>query len=120
LREYEQRGGTVTRDSAGTPRTAGGLMMPCSIGESEAAVSCRPTVSKYPIPPGGATLVLGCDGLFDYLSSNDVAHVVSSTEAGEGVEALAPRLAKAAFVQGSQDNISAMVVRIPPRQAPAV
>lgn len=115
LREYQQRGGTVTRDPAGTPRTAGGLMVPCSIGEREVAVTARSTVSKYPIPPGGTTLVLGCDGLFDYLSSNDVARVVSSQKGEEQVEALAPRLAKAAFAQGSTDNISAMVVRIPPR-----
>jgi serine/threonine protein phosphatase PrpC len=109
LSGYLQRGGIPVRDSFGIMRTPAGLMMPRSLGERDAAVSCRASVTKYPIPEEGTTLVLGCDGLFDVLSSDDVAHIVHSEDYG----LVSEKLVEEAFINGSEDNISVLVVRIP-------
>jgi len=114
LRGYEQRGGSRKWDSVGHVwRTRGGLMIPRSLGETgDDAISVRASVTKYVLLQGETFLVLACDGLFDVLSSNEVGEIVRLRKKGEGPKELSERLVQAAFAQGSDDNISAMVVSL--------
>ena len=111
-KEYEARGGKLEFHSdEQTWRTEPmGLNMTHSIETRDPAIISRANVTKRLIPTEeGLDLILGCDGLYDALSDKEVAEVARSE--GNASE----RLVRSAYASGSIDNISAMVVRIPPR-----
>lgn len=68
---------------------------------------------------GSAVLVLACDGLWDYLSTDEVNSVLSSALDREGAEEGAPDLQGAALalvdealLSGSGDNVSVLLVEL--------
>ena len=64
------------------------------------------------LPTDECTLVLACDGLWDVLSSEEVAQIVGdSEEAGADVHALAVKLRDFGYSMNSFDNISVAIVK---------
>lgn len=62
---------------------------------------------------GGAELILVCDGATDVASTADIAGFVSRSQGT--VAEKAERLVKAALCSGTRDNVTAMVVKLPPQ-----
>lgn len=113
-REVTKRGGAVGQDKHGVWRTSGGfgITLARSIGErNEKGVSAQAIVSKYQLSSKINTLVLGSDGLFDVLSSCDVGAIVRKCSSDSPLR-ISALLVQAAFASGSEDSITAMVVKL--------
>jgi serine/threonine protein phosphatase PrpC len=118
LRGIQHRGGTIatdgiTRDPIGVKKGDSRLAPGRSIGDRDfTGITPLATISRFPIPKEGVNLVLGCDGVFDMLSSDDVGRLVNNSNFTTPVEK-ATAIVQSALVAGSSDNISALVVAIP-------
>lgn len=115
-RGVERRGGVVALDECGMPRTGGGLGMNLarSIGDlDEAGISARASITSFPLHDEPTWLIIGTDGLFDTLSSDDIGYLVQRLQP-IGAEELVTSLVEASFASGSEDNISALAVSFSP------
>lgn len=101
--------------------SGGGTMLgtPRSIGDHElvGAVTARPKITKYTIPPDTDTskwkLVQCCDGVFDTGSSKQVGDLVHSLSIeGSKNDKIAKKIVHAALANGSRDNITAVVTSL--------
>ena len=105
------RGGFVTRFGGGAARVNGVLAVTRALGDREVAdvISSTPDVARAAFgASGGATLVLACDGLWDYVADDTVAALLAA--AGNEREA-AETLRNYAYAHDSTDNISVLVIR---------
>jgi serine/threonine protein phosphatase PrpC len=106
IKGYENRGGdlikTKTSVRSGHSRQIG--------DRDQTGCSCKAKVMRYHVPSEGTNLVLACDGVHDVLSSEDLAGICRSTEF-KTTTGVASAAVKASYGMGSDDNISAMVVR---------
>ncbi|MGR3952208.1 MAG: PP2C family protein-serine/threonine phosphatase [Chlamydia sp.] len=111
-------GGQVTKDGKrvllmNNMPMAGGLSVARAIGDHDyKAISSKAEVTKYDIH-GPMHLVLGCDGIFERLTSEQVG-IFAQTRLKEGspLETISNDLVKLAFASGSTDNISAIIMKI--------
>jgi serine/threonine protein phosphatase PrpC len=71
-----------------------------------------PDVTVKEIPIDGMSIVLGCDGLWDYIDPGSVCNIIRSIR--DPVRA-AKLLQDYAFASGSHDAISVIVMNIPTR-----
>jgi serine/threonine protein phosphatase PrpC len=113
-RGIEKRGGRV-EEVRGVPRINGRLAVARAIGDHHlnGAVSARPKVTVKPLSEirPGSHLILCCDGVYDVASTRDVvraAHENRALSAGE----LARNIVYSAYQSGSEDNLSAMVIKL--------
>jgi serine/threonine protein phosphatase PrpC len=102
------------------PLSVVGLSCASSIGdkgligpEGICCVPARPKVTKYPLPRSGY-LIIGCDGLFDVASTDDVGiKAMDYYEEREfSVRKMAEALGCAAVNSKTEDNVSAIVVKL--------
>lgn len=114
-RGAERRGGQVIHWGVYRVQKGGSsaLAIGRAVGHDEegSGVNPRAKVIKYSLqnlPPGRNFLLVGCDGLWDVASSQNVAGTVHSLE--ETPENIARRLVHQAYAAGSTDNISALVL----------
>lgn len=80
------------------------------------SVNTRPKIIVFPLhllPPGSNQLVIGCDGVFDAISTVDAASTLHQDMLeGDCVEEAAIKMVKRAYDKGSSDNISALIVAL--------
>ena len=94
------------RNSPGCAQGDGNGLEDRDVGEGKTDSS-----TCFGIPQDRSILILGCDGLFDALSTDDVGALVQKCS-HDTPEQLSELLVKAAFASGSEDNISAIVLRL--------
>jgi len=111
----EHRGGKVfSKRANGTQRVNGRLAIARSIGDHNiGAISARPKITVYPLSEilNGNHLILACDGIYDVSSTRQVAAAVQAHKDLPSAE-LAKNIVHSAFVAGSGDNLSALVVKL--------
>lgn len=119
-RGAERRGGAVIQGVGGTSRVMGTGPLAYSLAravghdEETSGINPRAKVIKYSIPKEarkGSFLVIGCDGLWDIVSTNDVAATVRAHAHATPAE-IAAILTKKAYQTGSLDNITVLVVAL--------
>ncbi len=110
-------GGTV--QFFGVWRVQGVLAVSRAIGDRmlKPYVISSPEVTRYTVTPHDQYLVLATDGLWDVLSSTEVASVLSCLP-DNSAAAAAQLLVKEALTRGSTDNITALVVDLTQPQYP--
>lgn len=83
-------------------------------------VTCFPDIDVWTRTPGDELLVLGCDGVWDVMSSQEGVDLVRQIllTGEENMEQVAEELIDIALQKGSRDNISAVVVKFPGAPAP--
>jgi serine/threonine protein phosphatase PrpC len=117
----ERRGGRVEEGKSG-PRLYSGMEgtgSARSIGDMKLyGVTPRAKVTRCKIPPEGGRLILGCDGLYERMSTHEVGQLTQH-RGFKNPEEKAQALVYGSFAMGSEDNISAMVVDIPAKKPTA-
>lgn len=112
-RGIKNRGGWV--EYLEIPRVNGCLGVARAIGDHElnGAVSARPKITKIPIKKikPGSHLILTCDGVYDVASTRQIGRAVHENRNLNPME-LAKNIVYSAFHAGSNDNLSAMVIKI--------
>jgi protein phosphatase 1L len=120
-RKIESLGGFVEERAFGPQAVNGILAVARAIGDKalvgktrKAVVSPDPKITNYALDDfKEGYLVLACDGLYDVATSNEVGKAIKEmADSGETEENMAKRLVQAAIVQGSTDNVSAMVIKL--------
>lgn len=98
--KIREKGGFVANG-----RVNGTLGVSRSLGDFYlgATISAEPFVKTIPFPQKNSVVVMGCDGLFDELSDEEVLAFTK-------VHTRAEALRDAAFLLGSDDNISCFVL----------
>ena len=82
-----------------------------SLGDADmrgSGVTPSPEVSSVELGQGDVALILGCDGLWDTLTLGEAARLVAETVKQPAM--LASRLVEVALSEGSDDNVTALVV----------
>jgi len=73
----------------------------------------EPAVATVESVPAGSILLIACDGIWDVLTTEDVAAALAAPPSPEETAAeCAKRILKTAYDKGSQDNLSVMVIRL--------
>ncbi|KAL8427459.1 hypothetical protein Efla_003906 [Eimeria flavescens] len=133
MMRVRQAGGSVVHTAMGVWRIDGRLALSRSFGDfrMKARADLLPSQQKVVALPhkrtlrvrAGDVLVFACDGVFEAQGmdwsfvANFVATQLNAT--GGNLEETAMRLVTTAYLLGSCDNISAMLVRISPTSFPA-
>lgn len=97
-------------------RVLGVLAVARALGDHslKSYVTAAPHVATYEVPDtrrGRATLVLGCDGVWDVSSDDEVSKFVDARRAeGLAAHAIADAIVAEAVRRGSSDNVTAVVV----------
>ena len=116
-----KRGGVVigTRVCDKETYSRGGLSTSRTIGDHivQGAVSARSKVTCLPVTEEmqGAHLMVGCDGIFDNATSDQVAqliHHLKKTNPNISSAEIAAEIVSHAYHAGSSDNLSAIVVPV--------
>lgn len=107
--------GIYTRDGfVQSGRVGGNLAVARALGDADIeGLSARPKITKVPLLSieEGSHLILTCDGVFDVGSTKQIVDAVHEHKQ-ESAETLAKGIVAGAFLAGSTDNISALVVKI--------
>eukprot|EP00727_Mastigamoeba_balamuthi_P012006 m51a1_g7428 putative protein phosphatase domain containing protein (885) ;mRNA; r:34385-38482 len=114
-RAVQARGGMVS--SGAEPRVNGVLSLTRALGDRELAgvLSAEPAVARLASYSWtDSTLIIGCDGLWDHVTDEEVASVLRAIPSPE---AAAMQLRDTAFMNGSTDNITVLVIKpdLPPQ-----
>lgn len=113
-RGIEKRGGTVVNVD-GIPRVNKVLAVARAIGDHElqGAISARPKMTVTPLSAirPNSHLILCCDGIYDVARTVDVVKAVHEHR-HDSPGVLAKNIVHSAYLAGSQDNLSALVVKI--------
>lgn len=115
-RGIEKRGGFVDVEGD-APRINGILAVGRAIGDASVGpgVSSRPKITQINLSQihPGSHLVLACDGVYDVASTRQVGNAVSKRGLFEPHPlTIAKNLVFSSYQAGSQDNLSALIVRI--------
>lgn len=111
----ESSGGYVSRGSGGVWRVQDSLAVSRAFGDADMRpwVTCEPEVTRLPITPDCAFLVLASDGLWTKVSNQEAVDAVARSSGGgnAGVSMdSCKELVAMARSRGSRDDITAMVV----------
>jgi serine/threonine protein phosphatase PrpC len=110
----EKRGGCV-EEVRGVARINRRLAVARAIGDHHlnGAVSARPKVTVKPLSEirPGSHLILCCDGVYDVASTRDVVRAAYENRVLSAGN-LARNIVYSAYQSGSEDNLSAMVIKI--------
>jgi protein phosphatase 1L len=108
------RGGFVV-ERGPVHRVCGVIAVARALGDHdlEGAMSARPKITAIPLKEirAGSHLMLGCDGIFDVASTRQVGRAIQENRAAPE-EVLAKNMVYSAFMAGSQDNLSGMVLKL--------
>lgn len=127
-------GGQLKADSSGVLRVEGVLMVSRSIGDSylKKFVTGHPSTHVYKIctsrpkspgidptnalndEPGDIFLVLGTDGLFDYIQPSEMAKLLSECHNVDEVRSCCETAVCTALARGTEDNITILVAPLVP------
>ena len=99
----------------------GDLSVSRSFGDMDAApfVTHKPEIFKYSLSKGDKFIILGCDGLWDVINSQDAVNFVLEklndeedivSMSGHSKKNIAHELAKCAIKKGSTDNVSIIII----------
>ncbi len=92
-------------------RVNGRLAVARAFGDFNVGViSARPKITKTKLPSKGH-LVLACDGVWDVGSTRQVAQAIYKNRTSTPID-LAKNIVHSAFLAGSMDNLSALVVKL--------
>jgi protein phosphatase 1L len=77
-------------------------------------VTATPDVKVVDLTPDDWAVMMGCDGIFDVLSDQEVANVLFKAMVSDGLDPVgaAKAVVQAAFKSGSRDNLTAIVMRL--------
>lgn len=77
-------------------------------------IICEPSTTKYKVPSSNdAFIILGCDGVWDELSDTEACSIVHKfSSQNDNLHSLSSVVRDFAYFLGSDDNISAMVVKL--------
>eukprot|EP01116_Phalansterium_solitarium_P020835 TRINITY_DN627_c0_g1_i1.p1 TRINITY_DN627_c0_g1~~TRINITY_DN627_c0_g1_i1.p1 ORF type:complete len:621 (+),score=214.55 TRINITY_DN627_c0_g1_i1:221-2083(+) len=110
---------TLNKFGASTSRLQGVLAVSRAIGDFalEPYISAEPYVHEISLggPSKNHFLIMACDGLWDMINDKEAANMIAGIA---DPEKAAIRLRDHAFQQGSDDNISVIVIRFPPLVLP--
>ena len=116
-RRIEEAGGSVYYD--GSDYRIKDLSVSRAVGDIDAEpyVISKPEVYKYKIEKNDKFIVLGCDGLYDYLSNQDIVNFILNEYYDETLSNkinkkmnIAKKLGEYAIHNGSTDNITVIIV----------
>ena len=99
----------------------GDLSVSRSFGDMDAApyVTHKPEIFKYSLSKGDKFIILGCDGLWDVINSQDAVNFVLEklndeedivSMSGHSKKNIAHELGKYAIQKGSTDNVSIIII----------
>ena len=116
-RRIEQMGGIIKTSPNDDPRICD-LSVSRAFGDIDATpyVTHVPQPYKYKLEKNDKFMVIGCDGLYDVLSNQDIVNFIlneyynSSFDKINAKSDIAKKLAEYAINKGSQDNVSVIVV----------
>ena len=99
-----QLGGFVTEKG----RVMGDLAVARSLGDCASApyVTSKPFIQDVEITPEDEFMVIGCDGVYDVFTDQEVVEIVKKSPSDNA----ATLLRDYAYLHGSNDNISCIVV----------
>jgi protein phosphatase PTC1 len=108
-----QAGGQITRSQNDVARVRGELAVARSLGDTRLKewVIAEPSIREVVLRQGDERLIMGCDGLWDWLSDQcavDLLRQRHPTDAAAASEILV----KEALQRGSDDNITVIVVNL--------
>lgn len=105
----EQQGGYVLYN-----RVLGRLAVSRAFGDKglKDFVTSEPEVTVTRLEPGDEYLLLGCDGLWDVADADRAAQVVRAYVETKGLDGAARALTTFAVCNGSNDNVTALLVRL--------
>eukprot|EP01116_Phalansterium_solitarium_P009143 TRINITY_DN23177_c0_g1_i1.p1 TRINITY_DN23177_c0_g1~~TRINITY_DN23177_c0_g1_i1.p1 ORF type:complete len:335 (+),score=67.77 TRINITY_DN23177_c0_g1_i1:197-1201(+) len=94
-----------------TKRVNGMVAVSRAIGDFavEPQISCEPFLNEAPLSADDEFLILACDGVWDEIDDQGAVDIVRSEP---DLQRAARTLRDAAFLRGSDDNISVVVVRL--------
>jgi serine/threonine protein phosphatase PrpC len=110
-------GGQITQSPGDDPRVVG-LSVSRSVGDLDAYpyVVPEPDLYKYKLTDDDKFIVLGCDGLYDYCTPDDIVTFIlkkcydPTTQKRINVPDIAKLLAEYAIEKGSTDNVTVIIV----------
>ena len=105
---------------AGNPK----LAIPRAFGDHTIrGISARTKVTKKPLSEiqPGSRLILACDGLWDFASTDEVGAASKLARDKElSCVHTARTLVESAYKTGSEDNLTALVIQMPPKKSPKI
>lgn len=109
----EKMGGEVYKDSESVYRI-GDLSLSRAFGDGDNApyISQKPDIFYKKITKQTKYIVMGCDGLWDVISSEEIGQVIGELIKQLKPDNLAVELAKLAIEKGSTDNVSVIVIEV--------
>ena len=110
-RRIRQAGGRITRWQNDVPRVSGELAVTRSLGDTQLKdwVIAEPSIREVALRQGDERLIMGCDGLWDYLSDQCAVDLLRQRHITDAASA-SELLVKEALRRGSDDNITVIVV----------
>ena len=119
LRSVIKRGGDGNGKRVYNPKTGEGrISTGRALGDTVAGgiLPARPKITSYPLDEvKDATLVQGCDGVFDVATNDQVSQLVQDCLADNpaaSTESIASQIVTKSYQAGSTDNITALVVPV--------
>jgi len=113
LRGIQHRNGTVVQRDV--PRVNGSLAVARALGDFglKGAVSARPKITVQPLSTiqPNSHLILACDGIYDVGSTKQIVQGVHAHR-NASPKTLAEDIVFSAYKAGSDDNLSALVVKL--------
>jgi len=105
----QKLGGLVTENG----RVAGVLGVSRALGDKlfQPFVSAAPQMKEFDLQQDDPFVVMGCDGVWDIFSDQEAVDLLIDIKNPEKAAAV---LRSSAYVAGSKDNISALVIRLQP------
>jgi len=112
----KKSGGTVTRITTKQGKTIsrvnGMLSVSRALGDTflQPYVSSEPDIVHFDLLHGEKFLIMACDGVWDVLTNEETTSLVA---AEDNPEMCAIKIRDAAYMKGSSDNISVVVIKFP-------
>jgi len=122
MKRIQDKGGIITTRMRGDKaisrienNSGSALSVSRCFGDFEIGPLIEPVPEIYEIPSlqGDELLILGCDGLFDILKDEEIAHIAFSQLKYNGgdLEGACKRLRDVAYYRNATDNISVMIIQ---------
>ena len=115
-RRIEKAGGSIYFD--GHDYRIKDLSLSRAVGDIDAEpfVSSKPEVFKYKLEKNDKFIVLGCDGLYDCLSNQDIINFILNDFYDENMNRInkqiniATKLGEYAIQKGTSDNVTVIII----------
>jgi serine/threonine protein phosphatase PrpC len=110
-RRIRLAGGQITRRRDDVARVRGELAVTRALGDTRLKdwVIAEPSIKEVALRPGDERLILGCDGLWDYLDEQSAVDLLRQRHITDAAVAC-KALMKEALWRGSDDDITIIVV----------